>query len=261
MSKTIGDVIREYREKHSISMDVFSERSGLSKAYISMLEKNKNPRTGHPIEPSLETYISVANATGKTVEDLLIEAGSEAMVRLGKKAARDPVDLDTIVNRHPKINQIQSVSMVGTAACETVQVSIITDVNHNGIPDQLEEGANYPTLTIPEVFLSEQCDAKHVFIFRISVPSSERLLPPGRSYVIVRTNITLDCFENGDFALFEKCENQYVVKRVYFSGDNIVIRPFIDHLDYVEYIDHVICVDEFYRRIKGKVIGHFVIDE
>lgn len=143
----------------------------------------------------------------------------------------------------------------------TVQVSIITDVNHNGIPDQLEEGANYPTLTIPEEFLSEQCDAKHVFIFRISVPSSERLLPPGRSYVIVRTNITLDCFENGDFALFEKCENQYVVKRVYFSGDNIVIRPFIDHLNYVEYIDHVICADEFYKRIKGKVIGHFVIDE
>lgn len=174
---------------------------------------------------------------------------------------RPVLDISTISSQRQDVNRAISVSMVGTAACETVQVSIITDVNHNGIPDQLEEGVNYPTLTIPEVFLSEQCDAKHIFIFRISVPSAERLLPPGRSYVIVRTNITLDCFENGDFALFEKCENQYVVKRVYFSGDNIVIRPFIDHLDYVEYIDHVICVDEFYRRIKGKVIGHFVIDE
>lgn len=261
MPTTLGDVIREYRRKHSISMDVFAKRSGLSKAYISMLERNKNPRTGNPIAPSLETYISVANATGQTVESLLIESGSETMVRLGKKATGEPAYLDSTVNRHPKINQSQSVSIVNTAACETVQVSIITDVNHNGIPDQLEEGANYPTLTIPEVFLSEQCDAKHVFIFRISVPSAERLLPPGRSYVIVRTNITLDCFENGDFALFEKCKNQYVVKRVYFSGDNIVIRPFINHLDYVDYIDHVICVDEFYRKIKGKVIGHFVIDE
>lgn len=122
MPKTIGDVIREYREKHSISMHVFSERSGLSKAYISMLENNRNPRTGKPIEPSLETYISVANATGNTVEDLLVEAGSEAMIRIGKKASRDPIDLDAIINRHPDLHpfrKIRSVPILGTIACGT----------------------------------------------------------------------------------------------------------------------------------------------
>lgn len=86
MPKTLGSVIRQYRKEHSLSMDEFAKMSGLSKAYISMLENNRNPRNGKPIEPSLETYISVANATGNTVESLLVESGNSAMVRLGKKA-------------------------------------------------------------------------------------------------------------------------------------------------------------------------------
>ena len=38
---TLGDVIYQYRTKHNISMDKFSELSGISKGYISMLEKNQ----------------------------------------------------------------------------------------------------------------------------------------------------------------------------------------------------------------------------
>ena len=39
---TLGELIREYREQHSMSMEEFARLSGLSKGYISMLEKNKN---------------------------------------------------------------------------------------------------------------------------------------------------------------------------------------------------------------------------
>lgn len=51
---TLGDIIKEYRAVHSLSMDAFSERSGISKAYISLLEKNKHPQTGKPIAPSIQ---------------------------------------------------------------------------------------------------------------------------------------------------------------------------------------------------------------
>ena len=40
---TLGDLIKEYRSDHKLSMDEFAQRSGLSKAYVSILERNVNP--------------------------------------------------------------------------------------------------------------------------------------------------------------------------------------------------------------------------
>lgn len=41
----LGELIREYRNKNGLTMDGFAEKSGLSKSYISVLEKNKHPKT------------------------------------------------------------------------------------------------------------------------------------------------------------------------------------------------------------------------
>lgn len=56
---TLGDIIRDYRKEHHLSMDDFSAKSGISKAYISLLEKNKHPKTGKKIAPSIQ-YIKQA---------------------------------------------------------------------------------------------------------------------------------------------------------------------------------------------------------
>lgn len=51
---TLGEIIKNYRTEHNLSMDAFSEKSGISKAYISLLEKNKHPKTGKAIAPSIQ---------------------------------------------------------------------------------------------------------------------------------------------------------------------------------------------------------------
>ena len=43
-------------------MDELAKRAGLSKPYISMLEKNKNSKNGKPIIPSIRTYYKLATA-------------------------------------------------------------------------------------------------------------------------------------------------------------------------------------------------------
>lgn len=63
---TLGEIIKDYREANSMSMDTFSEKSGISKAYISLLEKNKHPKTGKPIAPSLQCIRQAAD--GMNVE-------------------------------------------------------------------------------------------------------------------------------------------------------------------------------------------------
>ena len=67
---TLGDVIYKYRTQHGMSMDKFSEISGISKGYISMLEKNKTARGDEP-SPSFEMYKNVANTIGMKVDDLI----------------------------------------------------------------------------------------------------------------------------------------------------------------------------------------------
>lgn len=50
---TLGAIIKKYREENELSMDDFSKKSGISKAYIGFLEKNYNPKTGKTIAPSV----------------------------------------------------------------------------------------------------------------------------------------------------------------------------------------------------------------
>nr|AHF24059.1 XRE family transcriptional regulator [uncultured bacterium Contig643] len=67
----LGEIIKEYRKKHGLSMQTFSDRANLSKAYISQLENNRNPKTGDPIVPSVETFVKIAAAMNISVDDLL----------------------------------------------------------------------------------------------------------------------------------------------------------------------------------------------
>lgn len=67
---TLGQAIHEYREDHGLSMEKFSSMSGLSKAYISILERNKTPHGNIPA-PSIDTYVRVAKTMSMDVNDLL----------------------------------------------------------------------------------------------------------------------------------------------------------------------------------------------
>lgn len=68
---TLGDLISNYRQRNKVSMDEFAKMAGLSKPYISMLEKNKNSRSGKPIIPSVTTIKKVAKVLNITFEDVM----------------------------------------------------------------------------------------------------------------------------------------------------------------------------------------------
>lgn len=61
---TLGNIIKEYRNTQHLSMDAFAAKSGISKAYISLLEKNKHPKTHKPIAPSIQCIKQAADAMG-----------------------------------------------------------------------------------------------------------------------------------------------------------------------------------------------------
>lgn len=67
----IGDLIKEYRQLNTLTMQDFADKSGLSKSYISMLEKGKHPQNNREIVPSIETVKNIAVAMGISVDDIL----------------------------------------------------------------------------------------------------------------------------------------------------------------------------------------------
>ena len=68
---TLGDYIKTYRVTNQCSMDEFAKKTGMSKAYISLLERNYNPTTKKPPIPSLETIMNVASVIGIDFDTLL----------------------------------------------------------------------------------------------------------------------------------------------------------------------------------------------
>ena len=73
----LGEIIRQYRQRNRISMGDFAKSAGLSKPYVSMLEADKNSKTGKPIKPSAETLSKVSFAVGMTMDELLIKLDDE----------------------------------------------------------------------------------------------------------------------------------------------------------------------------------------
>ncbi|MBG9366507.1 XRE family transcriptional regulator [Streptococcus sp. NLN64] len=67
----LGEIIKEYRIGHKLSMDAFAKKSGLTKGYISMLEKNEHPKSKKPIVPTEETISKVARGMGVDVGYIL----------------------------------------------------------------------------------------------------------------------------------------------------------------------------------------------
>lgn len=58
---TLGEIIKEYRNKNGASMEYVANLCGITKGYVAMLEKNINSKTGKPVKPTIETIIKVCN--------------------------------------------------------------------------------------------------------------------------------------------------------------------------------------------------------
>lgn len=79
---TLGEIIKEYRTKNKISMDDFARQSGISKAYISILERNLNPISQKPPIPSLDKIKTAGAAMGLSLDEVLNKMGDNESVSL-----------------------------------------------------------------------------------------------------------------------------------------------------------------------------------
>ena len=78
----LSEIVKIFRREFMIPMDQLAADSGLSKAYISMIENNKNPRTGKPIVPSIDTLRKLASGMRMDLDTLLAVMDGNQPVRV-----------------------------------------------------------------------------------------------------------------------------------------------------------------------------------
>ena len=84
---TLGDIVKNYREANDLSMSDFGKLCDLSRSYISLLEKNINPKTNKAIVPTLETLVKVSKAMRMDLNELIMnykEKYKDYQILLGK---------------------------------------------------------------------------------------------------------------------------------------------------------------------------------
>lgn len=110
----LGQFIKNYRQAHGLSMESFAKSCGVSKQYISQLERNANSHTGKPITPSINTMSAIAKAVGLPLDDLLSRLYGDTSPTLpttdfiNSLFANDPEGLARINQATIEINGLES---------------------------------------------------------------------------------------------------------------------------------------------------------
>lgn len=97
---TLGQIIKEYREKNHLSQRQFALRCKVSNGYISMLEEGRNPKNHKPIIPSLATMRKLAKSMDMTLNDLMNQADDMEISLSDKKTPSEESEDVVIVSRN-----------------------------------------------------------------------------------------------------------------------------------------------------------------
>ena len=108
----LGDLIKRYRSETGTSMEQFAKKSGISKAYVSILERNYNPVNGKPVVPSLETIKAVSNAIGMDFNDVIATLDSNQPVAIREDKPPIPAGFEPLP-------EMATIPLVGSIACGT----------------------------------------------------------------------------------------------------------------------------------------------
>lgn len=181
----VGELIKEYRKTHNLSMQDFANISGISKAYIGVLEKIYNPKTKEPVAPTLEKMKAIAGAMGMSLDEMLKALNTNQPV---------------VVSSKPQPIRGVRIPVLGRVVAG-IPIEAITDIiDYEEIP-------------------ADMANTGEFFALQIKGASMEPTLHEG-DVVIVRKQPNV---ENGEIAIVLINGDEATVKEVKESPDGITL--------------------------------------
>lgn len=185
---TIGEFISNFCKEHGLSQRAFASRCGLSHGYIAFLVKGRNPNTGEPIVPQLETLKQIAGGMGLTLEELFLAVD----------------DLDVDISRSEP-----------TVATDVVTFPILGEVaahyDHAGEPDVLQD-----SVEIPAKYLRGR-PASDYFVLRVV---GDSMYPDYKNGDLVLVLKTPTLQRSGQIGVIQNKENAALKKIEYVMGED-----------------------------------------
>lgn len=214
----LGDLIKEYRREHGYSMDQFAKMSGLSKAYISILERNVNPVNNKPVIPSLETIKAVAQAINMDFNDVIAVLDGNQPVSL-----KDEPEIPPGFEPMPKMKKVP---LIGAIACGDPITAMENREGEIDVPENI------------------RCD----FALRCKGNSmiGAGIHDGDAVYIRIQPEV-----ENGQIAAV-RIGDEATLKRVYLHTDYIELRP--ENPDYESIIRRREEMNDVH--IEGKAVGY-----
>ena len=214
----LGDLIKEYRREHCYSMDQFAKMSGLSKAYISILERNVNPVNNKPVIPSLETIKAVAQAINMDFNDVIAVLDGNQPVSL-----KDEPEIPPGFEPMPKMKKVP---LIGAIACGDPITAMENREGEIDVPEDIS------------------CD----FALRCKGNSmiGAGIHDGDAVYIRIQPEV-----ENGQIAAV-RIGDEATLKRVYLHTDYIELRP--ENPDYESIIRRREEMNDVH--IEGKAVGY-----
>ena len=160
---TLGEIIKEYRTTHNLSMDTFSEKSGISKAYISLLEKNKHPKTGKPIAPSIQSIKQAADGMGMDFNTLFSKIDGN-------------VDVSEALHKTTHKSKATTINVYGRVAAG-IPLEMIEDIiDTEEIPEELARTGEFFGLQIHGDSMEPKISEGDIVIVRKQDDADHRIL-------------------------------------------------------------------------------------
>lgn len=188
---TLGDLIKQFRNEEKLTMDDFAVKSGLSKSYISMLEKNENPRSKLPITPTTKTLEAVAKAMNTTVSDIL-----DKLSGVKKKKISERIDMIPV-------GELVNIRVVG-----------VVRAGFGGLAYDCDMGME--TVSASSI---AGYDVSDFFYLKVKGDSMEPRLYEG-DLVLVRRQSSVD---SGSYAVVTIDDEEGVIKKVEYDKNSITL--------------------------------------
>ena len=214
----VGEWLKLYREQHNLSMQALADLCGFSKAYINVLEKGVNPKTGKPISPTMQTFEKIALGTKTDVDTLLKILDGDQPITVNAPASDDlPSNIFPI--------KTKKVPLLGTIAAG---IPIYADENFDGYRE-----------------CTEDVDAD--FCLKIQGDSMIGARINDGDIVFIKKQPDVD---NGEIAAV-LIEDEATLKRVYKEKDSLILQA-----EYPKYAPIVYTAESYVEcRIMGKAVA------
>jgi repressor LexA len=193
----LGDIIKQYREEHQMSLQDFANLIGTSRSYIHMLEKNINPSTNKPISPSIETLKLLAKAMNMDLEFLLKQLNSNQKIYLDENKYNEQFNKTDALG-----NPVVSIPILGTVKAG---YDYLAQENWIGAVDVDKKLA----------------DGNELFALKVHGDSMSPVLIEDDIVIIKKQ----DDFENGDIVVAIVNGDEATIKKGKKNENSILLQP------------------------------------